>query len=124
MNYLINFKGKTFSPSGKLKKDLLDSEIEKINKEASKREKAFYLEQKPLKIFGYVKGEIGETRYITTWKGDIFGRIIYSFQAYISNFGDKRERIGVKLENGIEYYGIIFSDYGYCRLTKKKGKGA
>jgi hypothetical protein len=72
----------------------------------------------PARYFAYVTRDL---QYITTWTGEILGKIIEAGGKYRSNMGDNRINIRVRAINGKNYSGTFYMDAGdYCRIKTTK----
>lgn len=86
-----------------------------------------FVNDPPKKYFAYVhRYQVRENLRtypdnVTTWTGEVLGRVIDFGRPYKTNMGDERINIRVKAINGKEYFGTYYKSSGdYCRLTMKK----
>lgn len=60
-------------------------------------------------------------RIVTTWTGELLGKIISTGKTHRSNMGDTRIPIRIKAINGKEYYGTFYQSAGdYARIEMYK----
>lgn len=61
--------------------------------------------------------------YVTTWTGEVLGKIIDWYAPYKSNMGDERINITAKMINGKVYHGTFYVGVeDYCRLKIAKNQ--
>jgi hypothetical protein len=93
------------------------------NDERSRLEVYDFVKVKPVKYIAYVYEIDGRPASITTWTGEIIGRVTSVFPAYRSCFGDKRVNFRARMICGRTFSGTYYKSAGdYCRLKVfKKG---
>lgn len=88
------------------------------NEQRSAVEVYDFVNDPPQKYFAYVSEK---TMTITTWMGNLLGKITRVGDTYRCLFGDTRRSIHVLGVNGLRYYGVYYQSSGdYCLLTANK----
>jgi hypothetical protein len=97
--------------------------LDVTNDERSRLEVYLFVTDPPEKYFAYVYEIDGVPASITTWTGEIIGRVTTVFRTHRSGFGDKRVNFRAKMIDGRTYSGTFYKSAGdYCRLKVfKKG---
>lgn len=90
------------------------------NAERSAIEVYEFIENPPKKYLVYVDVE---KKVVTTWVGDVLGRVTWMGSRYKSSFGDKRVNFGFRGINGYDYYGTHYCSSGdYARVRQKSSR--
>lgn len=90
------------------------------SEEISQLEVYEFMKNPPTKYFAYVTIPEHGGYKITTWTGELLGRVTH-YGEWVSNMGDRRASIRVKAINGKMYHGTFYKSTGdYCRLTMSK----
>ena len=102
------------------------AELDARNAETSKREVAEWKANPPESYFLYVR-EKGSTDggriapVVTTWMGDVLGKVTGWGATWTDNMGSVRRTIYVHGTNGVDYYGTYFKSAGdYARIRAFK----
>lgn len=127
MSYVVEFKGKFYTPDGKVEVE----NPEEYNKECERKELE-WIESKPEKIFAYVK--VLEDRFpedecwycraeIGTRMGKVISDPYWTMigpRRYVGFGGSYRRAVDTRI-GGVRYVGWWFESSGdYCRLRKAK----
>ena len=89
------------------------------NEMRSRYEVSMFNKDRPTKYTVYVNLK---DRVVTTWTGEVLGKIIHAGDVYRSAFGDKRINIRVRMNNGQVYSGTYFTSAGdYAHIKRVKG---
>ncbi len=90
------------------------------DKERSKREVATWLADPPESYFLYVREISSDGRLapvVTTWMGDVLGKVTGWGATWTDNFGSERRTLYVHGTNGVDYRGTYFKSAGdYARI--------
>jgi|SRR5215470_13733583 len=119
--YLFEFEGKTFAPSGRKEIAITAEEHNK----ALEQDEIEWLKTAPDKCFLYVHRS---GQHVMTWKGTVVSDLnttqlgpkrIVGFQSYVKG-GTYRRSISCKIF-GVQYHGWYMESSGdYCRLKRAK----
>lgn len=100
----------------KLLEKLMGGEL--TNDMRSAHEIHIFNKEKPEKYSVYIDFK---KNVVTTWTGEVIGKISWSGSEYRDNFGGKRVNLDVRMDNGDLYYGTAFVSSGdYATIRKKK----
>ncbi len=106
--------------------DVDRANLDARNAETSRKEVAAWIADPPESYFVYVREERASdggriAPAVTTWTGDVLGKITGWGATWTDNMGSERRTIYVRGTNGVDYWGTYFKSAGdYARIRAFK----
>ena len=123
--YGFNHEGRTFVPSGAVTIVETPEQTAARNAAITAEEVAAFLEDKPERVFLYIKETDMWNGFAQTWTGAHLGTVKFGRAYRTPAFGSMSTRVPVRIKaiNGCEYAGTYYKSSGdYARVKRVKGK--